>query len=319
MEAVDGSQRAPSPPTAAVAGGGAPSPWSRGGREEYGTQDEWAAPEAHAAAPHPPNHLRPAPQRHQLVPQPARQRVGVGVWQAQVLVGGGEARAGSVGRRHMSLRFLNRGSGAYGGRLRILADSRRLAQPTAPRVHARVRSGVPISISISSSIEASNQHKCGPLGPHPMQRPEGEHDHVGGGVGRGGQQPQLLHASQAAAQGPGLGRHGGGHGGQGRGAEARGDRGLCSARGESRLGVCRGAGTSPYSTGAGIVERFQRESERDRKGRTAVRAATAAACQPGPRPRRRPRRRCRRRPRAALPHLPELWGYCAASRPARWP
>ncbi len=41
------------------------------------------------------------------------------------------------------------GSGAYGGRMRILADSRRLAQPTAPRVHARVRSGVPISISIS--------------------------------------------------------------------------------------------------------------------------------------------------------------------------
>ncbi len=40
------------------------------------------------------------------------------------------------------------GSGAYGGRLRIPADSRRLAQPTAPRVHARVRSGVPISISI---------------------------------------------------------------------------------------------------------------------------------------------------------------------------
>jgi hypothetical protein len=31
------------------------------------------------------------------------------------------------------------GSGAYGGRMRILADSRRLAQPTAPRVHARVR------------------------------------------------------------------------------------------------------------------------------------------------------------------------------------
>jgi hypothetical protein len=34
--------------------------------------------------------------------------------------------------------------------MRILADSRRLAQPTAPRVHARVRSGVPISISIST-------------------------------------------------------------------------------------------------------------------------------------------------------------------------
>jgi hypothetical protein len=33
--------------------------------------------------------------------------------------------------------------------MRILAYSRRLAQPTAPRVHARVRSGVPISISIS--------------------------------------------------------------------------------------------------------------------------------------------------------------------------
>jgi hypothetical protein len=33
--------------------------------------------------------------------------------------------------------------------MRILADSMRLAQPTAPRVHARVRSGVPISISIS--------------------------------------------------------------------------------------------------------------------------------------------------------------------------
>jgi hypothetical protein len=33
-------------------------------------------------------------------------------------------------------------------------DSRRLAQPTAPRVHARVRSGVPISISISISNRA---------------------------------------------------------------------------------------------------------------------------------------------------------------------
>jgi hypothetical protein len=35
--------------------------------------------------------------------------------------------------------------------MRILADSMRLAQPTAPRVHARVRSGVHISIYISDA------------------------------------------------------------------------------------------------------------------------------------------------------------------------
>jgi hypothetical protein len=45
------------------------------------------------------------------------------------------------------------GSGAYGGRMRILADSMRLAQPTAPRVHARVRSGVPVFVSVSSAPE----------------------------------------------------------------------------------------------------------------------------------------------------------------------
>ncbi len=39
----------------------------------------------------------------------------------------------------------------------ILADSRRLAQPTAPRVHARVRSGVPISISISGNVVAEDR------------------------------------------------------------------------------------------------------------------------------------------------------------------
>jgi hypothetical protein len=62
------------------------------------------------------------------------------------------------------------GSGAYGGRMRILADSRRLAQPTAPRVHARVRSGVPISISIS--CVSSRIAGGSPSQPPPESTPE---------------------------------------------------------------------------------------------------------------------------------------------------
>jgi hypothetical protein len=51
--------------------------------------------------------------------------------------------------------------------MRILADIRRLAQPTAPRVHARVRSGVPISISISKDGKASVPGR-GPLKNQPV-------------------------------------------------------------------------------------------------------------------------------------------------------